>query len=612
MFENVRDRVRSAEADYIQSKRDAKGIRAVVKAIEKMRSMQKSLARDGENTEDLDRLVETSERKFTNALRSIEECLSPSQNLLDFKQWASELRNALRFHDPLMLSMDFADEDTDDDVAVDHDPKSWAAISSSKLVKMTPLGKKGDDTISYLEDSQKRKMQQFRSIAFCAWMFAMLMLVLALAFLTKEFIQSQRHPAISIENIPSKELALPVISICSPHQGVPAFADYPTKEYPGYPLFVITHAENEHDDTTPSASFPDSSRAPWVQPSFLRGDADKCKHDLSSMSIDRSRQSLFRFKLDKDPEVIGVQELDEDPCQTCFSMGKLKTQVVSSAKAHSPARMPLSINVAMSRMYGYCVYKHTSTHADYVQETFEAELIKYYPVLLERGILDMGEVKVQRERESLFSRSSQSDVYGLENMICSVYFFSGFFYPSDDAGKISFKWEPDATKEGLGRWVSTGSRSYSRASHDVDEPFNTGPGSKSSPRDSYFSKSLELYYEDASRVAESNHQVNANSPATILRHATDSFVYLQRKEDKDGSFEYVARASVVDSQPANPADRFLNWQIGFSYREFATTTVSVQPTMSWPEFVTDCFEFVGLFTGVCIFSMIVAPSQALV
>lgn len=615
VFKNVRDRVVSAEGEYVQSNRDTKGIRAVVKAIEKMRGIRNSLANDGESTEDIERLIETSERKFANALNAKEDCTSPSQAVLDFKEWAHELQCALKLHDPLLFSLEFSDDESGNDRKEEIDaPKSWAGISSAKIVKMAPLGKKTDDTFTNFEGLSKKKAKQFRSMAICAWMFALLMMMLALGFLTKEFVYSQRNPAINIENIPQDELALPVISFCMDHQGVPAFANYPTAQYPGYPLFAVTSIDNEHDETSSLVSYPDSSNSPWSQESFLRGDAEKCKRDLASMSIDRSRQSLFRYNLNKDAAVIGVDKLDENPCQSCFSTGKTKPQVVSSQKARSPSKMPVSTTVSMNRMYSYCVFKNEALYNTEPLQLFQNQFLEHFTALIERGILDIEGGMTQRDRTSTLSfGASTSGPNSLNDMLCSVYFFSGYFYPSEDEGEVSFKWVPEPSVNGIleGSWVSTGSRKYSRIIHKLDEPFVSGPGSESVQKDAYFSRSIEIYFEDATVVTEKNHQVNSNAPAVIVGGPSDSLVYLGRKEQTDGSFEYSAKASSIE-EIFTSNGLFTTWKLGFDYREFSTTTVTEQATMSWPEYVTDCFEFVGLFTGVCIFSMIVAPSQALV
>lgn len=611
VFETVRNRILDSEAEYLQAKADSRGVRAVVKAIEKMRQVRGIIVAEGSNTESIDQLIEKSERKFSNALDSLEPATSPSQPILDFKEWAHELQCVVKLHDPLMLSLDLTDDESIDmsdcDAVANEAPKSWAALSSKKLAKMTPLGKHHDDTFAYLEGSSQNKVQQFRSIAFCAWTFAVLMLVLALSFLTKEFIQSQRNPGIRIEQIAFTELALPVTSFCTDLQGVPSFHDYPTAEYPGYPLFLVSALKNLHDEAVSTIQYPELGNTQLVEESYLGTDLAKCKSDLSRMSIRRSRETLFRYNLEKNVSIIGVDKLDKHPCQKCFSIGKGRKQIVSATKVRSPVSMPVSVTVSSSSAYAFCVLRHGSRSA-IIQTFFETELAHYAAELSSRGIISLPSGLTQRDKTSAFMATGNNDVSALREMMCSVYFFSGFFYPSEDAGKISFDWMPTEKK-----WKSTGTAKYSTLTHNISSPNTAGPGSETLSKDVYFSKSIEVHYEDQSVASKQNGLVAPFSAASFLSGPSETLAYIKRTQQSDNSILYNAETSThATSSNGLFSARFNEWTVGFDYREFATTTVSEQPTMSWPEFVTDIFEFVGLFTGVCIFSMIVAPSQALV
>lgn len=611
-FANVRHHALFAEVDYNQSKNDSIGILAVVRAIEKMHEVRENISSDGTSTECIDHLIENTVQKFTNALDSVGGCASPSQAVLNFKEWAHELQCALKLHDPFFLSLELSDNESDDGEGHPQGfvgaPKSWATIQSQKIVKLAPLGKTGNNNLAYLEKDRSRSVKYLRAVVFCAWMFALTLTVLALTFLTNEFIASQKRPAIRIENIPTEELALPVISFCTDWQSTPSFHTYPTSDFPGYPLFLVTSLENQHDGNAPPVNYPNSVDSSSIQESFLRGNDEKCQRDLSIMSIARARQSLFRFQEDQRASTIGVDKVDPDPCQKCFSVGKTRPLLLSSKGNRSPLRLPVSVSVAVSRLYSYCIFKYTTDNA---RGLFMSELLRHLEQLEEREILRLP-TSPQREKEIAFDPDRQLDHIGLDDMVCSVYFFSGYFYPSEDAGKVQFEWKQG--QAGYGSWHSIGSKKYTKYNYSPAAPFFSGPGSDSLHKDTSFSKSIELYYEDSASVSgKETNRVNADSQMSILKGPSSSFVYLDRTEKPDGALEYQAKVSTsADVFPASSGSAFKIWTVGFDYLEFATKSITEQPTMSWPEYVTDVFEFIGLFTGVCVFSMIVAPSQALV
>jgi hypothetical protein len=608
VFEMVRKNIVDAEWEYVQAKADIRGIKAVAKAIEKMRQVRGTVVADG-----IDRLIASSESKYSNALGSLGPAASPSQPVLDFKEWAHELQCAVKLHDPLLLSLDFSDAGegalNDELVASQDTPKSWRSVtpSSKVLLKMTPMGKHCDETFAYLEGSSKGTVRQFHAIAFCAWAFAVICMVLALGFLTKEFVKSQKNPAIRIKQVPSTELELPALSMCSSVEGLPSFHDYPKDGYPGHPLFAVSVLQNLHDSDVATIRYPSTTSSGFIEETYLGADVAKCKKDTSMMSTSRARQALFRYSLERNISVIDVKTLDEAPCLKCFRVGATRRQRVSADKPRSPVEMPVTVSVSASRAFSACQIA-VDTRPTVIYNFFPEQLISHTLELETRGIVSFPKGLTQRGRVDAYSPSGQMDANAYKEMYCSVYFFSGYFYPSEDAGKVSFEWSPESKT-----WKSIGSAKYSPYTHERSAPYTFGPGSDTAHKDVYFGRGIEVHYEDPQMAVKQGAQVSPDSFASSLLGSSHTLAYLTRTHKSDGSIHFEADADeqLLDSLDVN-GDRYIRWNVGFDYRDFATTTISVQPTLSWPEFVTDVFEFVGLFTGVCIFSMIVAPSQALV
>lgn len=555
-FHIARDMLLSAEADFLRATKDVKGINAASKAIEKLRKISASKCLQNEDSSGVDALIETSEETFERSLRTFGSPASPSATIVDFNSWAHELQEAARYHDPLLLSFD--DEEEEDAYGFDYPSagdigtKSGISLTSSKmLMKMTPRGKHHDETFRYLEGTSERQARRFNTITIAAWMFAVCCMILALGFLTVEFATSQKNPAIRIEQVPSKNIELPAISVCNNIQGLPAFENFPTEEYPGHPLFLIAALANEHDDDFPNLHYPDTISSDMIESIYRGPSVEKCKRDLSTMSIERSRLALFKYKSPKNETVIGFP-VDEEPCQMCFRFGSKSKFQLSASGVRSPTEMPVIASVASSAVYEMCNLIHGKRN-HVLTHYFSSEMPKHIPQLEEKGIITFKNPSLSEAEKALaFNRFNQYSVPDYQKMLCNVYFFAGHFYPSEDEGKVTWEWD-----EKTERWEDKGERAFSFETGGDDDggAIAIFSANATTQYDTFMGVGLDLFYEDPKKIAESRAPllVNRLSGDSFIVGPSTSYIYITRTDRGNGKTSFT-----VDADTSQIADSLLS------------------------------------------------------
>jgi hypothetical protein len=611
LFETVRKRLCNAEAKFSAQRTELSGIEDVLRAFEKMYDVCETKQAAGEDTEAIQKLIDVSREKFDKALKSINSKLPTSGSSFDYGMWAHELQCELRLHDPFMLSFEFSSDDDDDGT------NSAPTPSSRFSSVITNVLKPDASILKHVEGSSQRRMNRMSNITIVAWLFAVSCMLITLGFLTTDFVHSKKNLAISVQQVRESVMYLPAVSICSTVEGLPTFEDFPTREYPGHPLFTVTTFQNSFRglsgrDPQSIFHYPNATASTTGSPIekvYAGKNVTKCESDTSKMSVTRQRQSLFRFSVIRGNRPIGVT-LDENPCRSCFRIGAGLRQQIGRNVERPPLTAPVSVNIAVSRVFSSCRVNLERRASQTASRYMISEIKKYLPDLEARGVLDFGPVATGTRAAKeiainhLFAQAEMAILpYGYDRL-CNVYFFAGFFYPSEDDGRVKIVY--DAVSETWTDAPGTFMYTTETTTSDIGLGTNaseTAAGARGAKAISV-SRGLEIYTADPAKAAGTL-LVDESQPSAVVDGPSDTFFYFMRSTSPFGGYEYSWKHdTMIVSLEQELKVLYNRFSMGFDYQEFATNTVKMQPTMSWPEYVTDVFEFIGLYTGICIFTLV--------
>jgi hypothetical protein len=423
----------------------------------------------------------------------------------------------------------------------------------------------------------------------------------------------KKNLAISVEQVREDEINLPAISICSTVEGLPTFHELPTAEYPGHPLFIITTFQNIYKGQNSSTiRYPETAKSAadsMIEQVYHGSNLSKCTSDTSKMSVVRQRQSLFRQALGRNKSSIGVQ-YDPYPCRKCYRIGARTPLLVGNRANREPLTSPVSVKIALSRVFSSCRTRKERRGSDVPLLYMITELTRHYAALEQRGILDFGtalsgnETAKKETMKVMLDQASNDNINRNYDRLCGIYFFSGFFYPSEDAGNV--KAEFDAS---IQEWKDVpGTTTYSTETAYVTSEALTASTllstGKTTSRDVSVARGVEIYFADPDTAAESILLDESIAPS-VLDGPSDTLFYLKRSINNAGGVKYSSQHdSMQDLFESSNARRYNRISLGFDFEDFATNRVTMQPTMSWPEYVTDVLEFIALYTGICIFTLV--------
>lgn len=545
----------------------------------------------------LDEILETACTKLENVLRTNSD-VSASLNE-DFELWALQFEDEVRAIDQSIFPCRAPPP-----TASRYIPPVIQRTSkhlSSTLIRAMTRNTKYHDYLS-LGKGQRHRYSKRILIIFLAWTLALIGMIVSIGLLTKDFIIAQVNLSVQVDRSPASPMKLPAITICSDLWNIPSFEDYPTDNYPGLPLFAVSmYSRGNRSIQLPKAhlmfpeTLPGSSDSP-VEPVVVSDGVMNC--DLKGFNVERELNSLKAIGQGVSFNAIGNSKAG---CLHCFRVGlKHKELLAPYHSDTSAAQFSPAVHVAMSksRMFGYCqsYYIRRST---FVEQLFASELFLHARKLEEKGILDFNgqDYSVLKRRLSLDSVPTRADFY------CNVYFFSGYFYPSLDNAHISYQYTglPDVwTKSGKGPY-------YTGYTWEVNEPMQVGPNLETLTKDTYTFGGIRMYAEDPDGVNLS-YPVSPHTEFTLLDRFSISTMITFKKMLVLDRVEYNVREKI--NEVIGYEDKLVDWyHLGFDFELFELERVYTYSTMTWSEYITDVFEFIGLFTGICIFTLIVAPAN---
>lgn len=610
----VRSKLLAAEEAHCRAKKNLNGLKRVLGLCDKLGTVKEAKFENGEETGPTDSLIE--------------ECLSELQTVIsfqatesdlvevDFDQWANTIESDVRAQDPMMLSFDSGSDE-------EEEGKSENSRSFRLRRDASTSSRGGNTMLNILMSNGKVRNKKSADdeeiggddklfwLTTGAWAFAVIGMMITIGFLTKDFLVAQQSTAIQIERTATTPLELPAITICNTMPNVPAFADFPSQKYPGLPLFgvstYIRSIRKEGLTNTTLITYPDThvrSKGSLVEDVVVAREGEGFRRANKGFNVRREQESLYSIRTAGSARAI---EGSGDSGFYCFRTGFKNREVLEphSFDSSSGVSLPaVTIKVFRLRMLGACQagpLREDST----VISAFVSELFLHAEKLKERGILDFNE----RNPTVLQTHSQTVRKYRSRKFIdfyCNVYFFSGFFYPSLDNADISYRFDESADFV----WKETGKGPYYTAySWQEGAPMLVGPDPRALQNDTYILDGIRVYAEEAASVDNSS-IVSPSSSISVI-DSWQSAIYSFRRVNIAGKNSYQFKEAISLSVPQKGI-AISKTQVSFDFSTFETETILTTPTMSWPEFLTDVFEFVGLFTGICFFTLIVAPAHSLV
>ena len=183
-----------------------------------------------------------------------------------------------------------------------------------------------------------------------------------------------------------------------------------------------------------------------------------------------------------------------------------------------------------------------------------------------------------------------------------MYFHSGYFYPNSEED-IRYRMREEGTGTDIKySWVPQGEGPYYSPPWDLTASSNT----TLTDNDSIWgTDALELYAQVSDEAQKQRYVSSTDYLASLERGSHASLRFTQVLEENKLKFEHSITFTSVPEASRTYTEFNVNVELGSN----STKTFEMKPTMSFVEYLTDLMDFAGLFTGVCLFSIMVAPAN---
>lgn len=616
ILSTVQTHLLDSERDYMRVNKELDDFELVLEVIKKLARVREAKEQQSEDIRPIESLIEES---YTR-LRSIVPAAPNSMNEvpstgIDFERWAREIEQDTRAQDPIMLSFD---EGSDEEQlerkerstrsfrirSREGNPRSTGTML--EILKSNGNLKVKSDMGAHMGTRNDRLL----GISTGAWLFAVIGMMITIGFLIADFLVAQKNLAIQIERSAPVPMQLPAITVCNGIPHVPPFGHFPTKEYPGLPLLVISAYSRSgriHRSLNKSElliRYPETlpnSDGSLVEDVIVSNNFSKFLRQKVGFSVKREESSLHLIRN------IGLQQ-DGANAYFCNRIGfknaeKLYPQDGADV-THVVSEPAVRLRVFKNRMFSACRTRYGQSEYG-IHRSLVAAIHGHAGKLVEKGILDFNGADVDVIVENSILTGDKEHYKGYFDFFCNVYFFSGYFYPSVDNADITYGYNA-----GGERWYETGKGPYYKTSSWMPgSPFLIGPDRRALENDTYDMDGIRLYAEEVGSEAKKSGNVKPSSRLAIVTNA-NSMTFIFRRVNIRGKDRFRFLQSTGKTR--YPRGVMSNYVVGLDFSTFETEKILASPTMSWAEFITDVFEFVGLFTGICIFTLIVAPATTLV
>lgn len=599
LYSSVAEKMQQPFRIYQTSSTNLDDLHDYLKVLKKVENLHAaSVARRDYHTSDhLEDILEDQKLGIANFLNSNPDACRPPDF---FGKWKEDLEND--------LSTLIPDEWQSQKKSSTYSSYLARSIQRTSKRVSTRMFQAIFDTESFKRTTSKSTIEEktFKSRLFVLSItvsIAFFGLITSIGFLTRDFFHAQNNLAIQVDRKESSPRILPAITICGNAEDIPTFSDFPTIDFPGLPLLIMKmySRDNRSILNVPTKElYPGTVSEKFgniVEKVFVGNNISDCP---SQEAFDIHREQKLLYSLGLSGPLNGFRE--RKSCSYCFRVGNLQPEFLQpyqediSASEFQPS---IQITVAKTRLFEFCQSKFVQRDTS-IDDIFSSELYLHSNILEERGILDFN----NNTAEVLLLSLRNYDVSNTVDFYCNVYFFSGVFYPLLSETNISYRFD----NQGPEIWEKTGEGPYYSAfSWNEGDPLLVGPNEDVLVRDTYTLGGISLF---ANKITERKETklVSPSSGFAVMDRTMASALYLFKELEVLGNVEYEVSELISElvHGPKNMLDIFL---LKFDFQTFEVERVFMYATMTWSEYITDIMEFLGIFTGICVFTLIVAPAN---
>lgn len=469
----------------------------------------------------------------------------------------------------------------------------------------TPISKWGLSGYLHSVASTREK----RVVAVSAWLVALIGLIVALTFVTKDFLESKDELASTTHYIDEEEMQLPSLWFCTLGTEINPFADFPTDEYKGQPLLWIDTIYGLKP--LEKMMFPETHLLQQLEIISVNVMGKPCKGlkkmDPKTFTEENARESIcfYCLSISRQPAVElsvhhgeneGAEEKDED--EDSERSHKSSDRVGFRLSRHSLVTSCRTNAMGISRN---------------MLSFFREEIKKHHAGLTEKGILDFGGLDPTQGASDGYlwpnyrlgynNVTVDRAVLDVVDMFCNVYLFSGFFYPST-AQDVKYRFNTR-----LFLWERSGLGPYAPANFSR---FQGKKGVASAPTSNSRILGQETFENTTVLASNSLHILTNEShrgraeTLTALEPNHMASIRLSRSivRGKE-SFQTAVLRTTLDKGDV----RVLNYvyYVDVSFKSSLTQVVSDQMTVSWPAFIADFLGLTSLFLDFSVYTLIVSP-----
>lgn len=431
-------------------------------------------------------------------------------------------------------------------------------------------------------------------VALISWGLAFIGLLIALSFLTRDFVSSQQGTARTIQYIESDSMNFPKLWFCSAETELPPFTTN-SPPFKGPPLLWIDFIKGTNASL--NLSYPDTKELSQYSQQVIGVQGNTCNASTKM-----------------DPEKYYEENSRRPSCFYCIALERKPAFGVEEGKGGSNLEdysSRLFVRLSKQAFLSRCRTSQGGL-TEGILSFFRAEMKKHSIALEEANILDFGGVDARNSsndgilwpyyRHGMMNTTVDYNVYDVVDMFCNVYMFSGFFYPTTSDGiqfrfnTVVLRWE----RNGKGPYYPSSFSHYYKPAEAFADLEDSGTiGQETNENRSVFSGNTMYVMTDTSQIGGAETLVSLEP----LGMAKVSFA----RQEVNG--QELMPATVMRSAVETGDIRGINFVyfVDFGFSSFFTRQVTDQQAMPWTAYLADFFGLTSLFLDLSVYTIIVSP-----
>lgn len=455
---------------------------------------------------------------------------------------------------------------------------------------------------NYLESVASTREK--RIVAVSAWFLSLSGLIVALVFVTRDFLTSRKELSSAVRYEAHESMKIPSLYFCDFSTSFHPFIEYPTDTFKGQPLMWVDFVEG--GDLEGRVSFPKTHSMEQFKLMKVDSMGNSCNQAaIMDVKVFEREQSVL-------PKCGYCLSLVRSPPINLFANQTLMTEDLISS-TNGSQKSHLSVRISRHSALKNCRLLRLGISRN-ILRFFKQEIKKNWRLLEERGILDYGGITPSDfnadgylwpdYRAGYLNNTYDINMIDLADMLCNVYFFSNFFYPAA-SHDIKYRFERKYLL-----WERSGVGPYYPANLTI-EPILRG---ELEQHNGTLVEGIgaEKYEEQATWASESiavmTNQSQRGGFGLLSTLAPNEMVFLKMRQGFIRDLESFSAKNirmVLDNGDVKLRNYIYFMDISFD--SFLTRQVSNQETVSWSAFIADFFGLTSLFLDISVYTLIVAP-----